>query len=160
MEVEWLFQIGDNIFYPMQGAGQIKSIEEKDILGKKQQYYIIEMSANDMQLMIPATKVSDSNIRPVIDMSALESIIQIFQDGESEASLSWEQRFKANKEKIKTGEIQSSAEVVRDLTRINKEKALNPSEKKMLIEAHKFLMSELELVSGITEDQMNYFLLY
>ena len=29
MEVDYLFQIGDNIVYPMQGAGIIKAIEEK-----------------------------------------------------------------------------------------------------------------------------------
>lgn len=34
MEVDYLFQIGDNIVYPMQGAGIIKAIEEKEIAGK------------------------------------------------------------------------------------------------------------------------------
>ena len=29
MEVDYLFQIGDNVVYPMQGAGIIKAIEEK-----------------------------------------------------------------------------------------------------------------------------------
>ena len=34
MEVDYLLQIGDNIVYPMHGVGIIKSIEEKEILGK------------------------------------------------------------------------------------------------------------------------------
>lgn len=34
MEVDYLFQIGDNIVYPMQGAGIIKAIEEKEIAGE------------------------------------------------------------------------------------------------------------------------------
>ena len=42
MEVDYLFQIGDNIVYPMQGAGIIKAIEEKEISGEKQQYYVIK----------------------------------------------------------------------------------------------------------------------
>ncbi len=29
-----MFQIGDNIVYPMHGAGIIEAIEEKEILGK------------------------------------------------------------------------------------------------------------------------------
>ncbi len=35
MEVDYLFQIGDNIVYPMQGAGIIKAIEEKGNRRKK-----------------------------------------------------------------------------------------------------------------------------
>ena len=35
MEVDYLFQIGDNIVYPMHGAGIIKAIEEKEILRRK-----------------------------------------------------------------------------------------------------------------------------
>lgn len=35
MEVDYLFQIGDNIVYPMHGAGIIKAIEEKEISGEK-----------------------------------------------------------------------------------------------------------------------------
>ena len=56
MEVDYLFQIGDNIVYPMQGAGIIKAIEEKEIAGEKQQYYVIKMSASNMEIMIPEGK--------------------------------------------------------------------------------------------------------
>ncbi|PGR55007.1 transcription factor YdeB, partial [Bacillus cereus] len=62
MEVDYLFQIGDNIVYPMQGAGIIKAIEEKEISGEKQQYYVIKMSASNMELMIPAGRILNSNI--------------------------------------------------------------------------------------------------
>ena len=71
MEVDYLFQIGDNIVYPMQGAGIIKAIEETEIAGKKQQYYVIKMSASNMEIMIPEGKILSSNIRPVTDITAL-----------------------------------------------------------------------------------------
>ncbi|PGE44777.1 transcription factor YdeB [Bacillus toyonensis] len=157
MEVDYLFQIGDNIVYPMQGAGIIKAIEEKEIAGKKQQYYVIKMSANNMEIMIPEGKILNSNIRPVTDIMALIHIIDIFQHGESDRLLTWKQRYKVNTDKIKTGKMQEGAEVVRDLMRIQKEKALNASEKKMLDNAHEFLISELGLIEGITENQIKSF---
>lgn len=157
MEVDYLFQIGDNIVYPMQGAGIIKAIEEKEIAGKKQQYYVIKMSANNMEIMIPEGKILNSNIRPVTDITALIHIIDIFQHGESDRLLTWKQRYKVNTDKIKTGKMQEGAEVVRDLMRIQKEKALNASEKKMLDNAHEFLISELGLIEGITENQIKSF---
>lgn len=157
MEVDCLFQIGDNIVYPMQGAGIIKAIEEKEIAGKKQQYYVIKMSASNMEIMIPEGKILSSNIRPVTDITALIHIIDIFQHGESDRLLTWKQRYKLNTDKIKTGKMQEGAEVVRDLMRIQKEKALNASEKKMLDNAHEFLISELGLIEGITENQIKSF---
>ncbi len=157
MEVDYLFQIGDNIVYPMQGAGIIKAIEEKEIAGKKQQYYVITMSGSNMEIMIPEGKILNSNIRPVTDITALIHIIDIFQHGESDRLLTWKQRYKVNTDKIKTGKMQEGAEVVRDLMRIQKEKALNASEKKMLDNAHEFLISELGLIEGITENQIKSF---
>ncbi|WP_180235488.1 CarD family transcriptional regulator [Bacillus cereus] len=152
-----MFQIGDNIVYPMHGAGIIEAIEEKEFSGKKQEYYVIKMSISNMQVMIPMGKILSSSIRPVTDILALEHIIHIFQHGESDRLLPWKQRYKVNTDKIKTGEIQEGAEVVRDLMRMKKEKALNTSEKKMLDNAHEFLISELGLIKGITENQIKSF---
>ncbi|KWU68176.1 transcription factor YdeB [Bacillus mycoides] len=157
MEVDYMFQIGDNIVYPMHGAGIIEAIEEKEFSGKKQQYYVIKMSISNMQVMIPMGKILSSSIRPVTDILTLKHIIHIFQHGESDRLLPWKQRYKVNTDKIKTGEIQEGAEVVRDLMRMKKEKALNTSEKKMLDNAHEFLISELGLIKGITENQIKSF---
>jgi CarD family transcriptional regulator len=157
MEVDYLFQIDDTIVYPMHGVGIIKAIEEKEISGEKQQYYVIKMLIGNMQVMIPAGKILKSNIRPVTDISAIKHIINIFQHGESDRLLPWKQRYKLNADKMKTGNIQECTEVVRDLLRIQKEKVLNTSEKQMLDNAHKFLISELGLIKGITDHQIKSF---
>ena len=157
MEVEYLFQIGDNIVYPMHGAGIIKAIEDKEVLGKIQQYYIINVTNIGMEIMIPTDKIFKLKFRAVTELVAINSLIQIFQFGESDNTLVWKQRYKLNTEKIKTGKIQEGAEVVRDLLRLREEKALNESERKMLGQAQGFLLSELALVEGITEQQMAIF---
>jgi CarD family transcriptional regulator len=157
MEVDNMFQIGDNIVYPMHGAGVIEAIEEIDLLEEKQQYYIIKMSINNMKVMIPTSKIVSSSIRPVTDILAINHIIHIFQHGESDTLLPWKQRYKVNADKIKMGEMQEGAEVVRDLMRIKKEKALNTSEKAMLDNAYEFLLSELEVIKGITDSQIKSF---
>ncbi len=157
MEVDYLFQIGDNIVYPMHGVGIIKAIEEKEISGEKQQYYVIKMLIGNMQVMIPTGKILSSSIRPVTDIIALKHIINIFHHGESDRLLPWKQRYKVNTDKIKTGKIQECTEVVRDLMRMKIEKALNSSEKKMLDKAHEFLISELGLIKGITDNQIKSF---
>lgn len=77
-----------------------------------------------MELMIPAGRILNSNIRPVTDITALAHIMDIFQHGESDRLLTWKQRYKLNTDKIKTGKMQEGAEVVRDLMRIQKKEHL------------------------------------
>ncbi|WP_430132085.1 CarD family transcriptional regulator [Neobacillus pocheonensis] len=148
-----MFQVGDYIVYPMQGAGVIEAIEEKEILGEKQQYYVIKMPISKMQVLIPIGKEKKSRIRLVSDIPTLENVLHIFQYGETDTNLSMKERFKINTEKLRTGNIQEGAEVVRDLMHINKNKALNSSEKQMLDSARKIFISELGLIKGITEKQ-------
>ena len=48
-----MFKVGDKIVYPMHGAGTIESIEEREILGEKQKYYIMKMPVGDIKVMVP-----------------------------------------------------------------------------------------------------------
>lgn len=151
--VDLLFQIGDKIVYPMHGAGVIEAIEEKEILGEKQQYYIMKMPVGNMQVMIPMEKVSNLGIREVIDMPALEHVLQILRTDEIDVSTNWNRRFRKNMEKMRTGDIYEVADVVRDLMRRDREKGLSTGERKMLDNARQILLSELVLVKNIDEEQ-------
>ncbi|MDM5156879.1 CarD family transcriptional regulator [Bacillus sp. DX1.1] len=153
MEVDDLFQIGDKIVYPMHGAGVIEAIEDKEVLGKTRQYCVIKMLISDMQVMIPMDKVESSGIRCIVDKDTLENVLCVVHNGEPDHSLSWKQRYTLNMEKMKKGEIQEGAEVVRDLIHRNKERALNASEKQMLDNARKILISEVALVQDVSENQ-------
>ena len=56
-------------------------------------------------------------------------------------------------EKIKTGNIMLVAEIVRNLTRIDRENRLSAGEKKMLTNVRKILQSEIMLVLNIDEQE-------
>lgn len=154
MEVNHLFEVGDKIVYPMHGAGVIKGIEEKEILGTKKTYYIINIPISNMNVMIPMEKAKESGIRAVVDPSALESVLETFHSEESDESMTWKQRYNENLKKISSGKITECAEVVRDLIRNNKKRTLNASEKKMLDTAKKILISEFSLVKKMPENQV------
>ena len=59
-----MFNVGDKIVYPMHGAGTIDSIEEKDILGEKQSYYIIKMPG-EVKVMVPTAKAEQIGVRNI-----------------------------------------------------------------------------------------------
>ncbi|CEH28385.1 transcriptional regulator, CarD family [Aneurinibacillus migulanus] len=153
-----LFRIGDKIVYPMHGAGIIEAIEEKEILGEKQQYYIMKMPVGNMQVMIPMEKVSNLGIRQVVDMHALERVMEILRREEDDLGISWNRRYRRNMEKMRTGDIYQVAAVVRELMHREKEKGLSTGERKMLDNARQILLSELVLVKDIDEEQATHLL--
>ncbi|WIY60692.1 CarD family transcriptional regulator [Bacillus arachidis] len=158
MEVDDLFQIGDKIVYPMHGAGIVEAIEDKEVLGQTRQYCVIHMVISDMQVMIPVDKVKSSGIRFVVDKDTLNDVLVDVHNGEPDHSLPWKQRYNINMEKMKNGNLLDGAEVVRDLIHRNKERALNASEKQMLDNARRILVSEVALVQDLSENQATDFL--
>ena len=69
-------------------------------------------------------------------------------------SQNWNRRYRANMEKIKTGDIFEVAEVVRNLSARDREKGLSTGERKMLENARQILISELVLAQDTTEEDV------
>lgn len=156
--VDFLFQIGDKVVYPMHGAGIIEAIEEKEILGEKQKYYVMKMPVGNMQVMIPMANVSSLGLRQVVDTDSLETVLDILKDQRQDLASSWNHRYRRNMDKIKTGDIYEVARVVRDLMRREREKGLSTGERKMLDNARQILISEMVLVKEIDQEQANHLL--
>ncbi|WP_339060819.1 CarD family transcriptional regulator [Tepidibacillus marianensis] len=148
-----MFEIGDKIFYPMHGASIIDSIEEKEVLGEVQSYYIVRIPHKNMQVMIPIGKMNALGIRPIVDSEVLENVFSIFHEGETDLSMNHTQRLRLNLTKLKSGNIYEEAQVIRDLNRMSKQKNLGTEDKFMLDNAKQIFISELVLVKDIAKDQ-------
>ena len=148
-----MFNVGDKIVYPMHGAGTIDSIEEKDILGEKQSYYILRMPG-EVKVMIPTAKAEAVGVRNVIDKQSAEKVIGILEQDETLMDKNWNKRYRDNMEKMKSGNIYEVADVVRNLSFKQKEKGLSTGEKKMLNNAKQILVSELVLAEHASQEEV------
>ena len=148
-----MFNVGDKIVYPMHGAGTIDAIEEKNILGENQAYYIIKMPG-EVKVMVPTAKAEEIGVRNVIGKEEAEKVISILGEDETEMSQNWNKRYRDNMEKMKSGNIFEVADVVRNLSFKQKEKGLSTGEKKMLSNAKQILVSELVLAEHATQDEV------
>ncbi|MHB1042341.1 MAG: CarD family transcriptional regulator [Eubacteriales bacterium] len=148
-----MFKIGDKVVYPMHGAGVIESIEEKEVLGEKRQYYILKLPVGDMKVMIPIQNGIEVGLREVIDDDGVQKVFHILRDQTSVMSTNWNRRYRANLEKIKSGNIFEVAEVVRNLAKREREKGLSSGERKMLENARQIMISELVLATELEEDK-------
>lgn len=148
-----MFNVGDKIVYPMHGAGTIDAIEEKDILGEKQAYYIIKMPG-EVKVMVPTAKAEEIGVRNIISKENAGKVFEILEENETEMSNNWNKRYRDNMEKMKSGDIYEVADVVRNLAFKQKEKGLSTGEKKMLNNAKQILVSELVLAEHASQEEV------
>lgn len=148
-----MFDVGDKVVYPMHGAGVIESIEVKEVFGRRQKFYIMRLPMGNLRVMIPTDGSEECGLRSVIDENELKDVLQILQGERTRMSSNWNRRYRANLEKLKSGDIYEVAEVVRNLTLRDKEKKLSTGERKMLESARLILVSELALVANVGEEQ-------
>ena len=149
-----MFNVEDKIVYPMHGAGTIDSIEEKEVLGEKKQYYIINMPG-EVKVMVPTDHAESMGVRSIIDANGANKVLSILEKDETEMSDNWNKRYRDNLDKMKTGDIYQVADVVRNLSFKQKERGtLSTGEKKMLNNAKLILVSELVLAEHSSKDEI------
>ena len=148
-----MFNVGDNIVYPMHGAGTIHAIEKKNILNEEQDYYIISMPG-EVKVMVPTQKAEEIGVRNIIDKNDVSKVLNILEENETEMSDNWNKRYRDNMDKMKSGDIYEVADVVRNLSFKQKEKGLSTGEKKMLNNAKQILISELVLAEHVPQAEI------
>ena len=47
------FKVGDKAVYPAQGVAEVIRIEEKDIAGTRQHFYVLRILDTDRKIMVP-----------------------------------------------------------------------------------------------------------
>lgn len=148
-----MYKIGDKILYPMHGAGTIEKIESREILGQVKDYYILNISCGGMGLMLPVDSCDKIGVRPIVSVEEMERAFRILGEESTKMADNWNKRQRENMDKLKTGKIEITAEIVRNLTRNDRDRKLSAGEKKMLSNARRILVSEVMLVKGIDSDE-------
>src|SRR4030042_4306828 len=128
-----MFQIGQLAVYPAHGVGVIESIQDRDISGNVQQFYIMRLLDNDMIIMIPMTSARNVGLRDIIAQTSVTEVYEILTLRPSRLNNhTWNRRYRDYMDKIKTGSPFRVAEALRDLTLLKTEKDLSFGERKML----------------------------
>lgn len=148
-----MYKIGDKIVYSVHGAGKIIDIKEIDILGVEKNYYILQLPINNIQISIPVDEADEAVIRPVISIDEGKKVKEILMSDSTEMSKNWGQRYRENLESIKTGDIFEIAEIVRNLSALDVSKGLSASEKKMLNNSKRILVSELVIIGAMEKEE-------
>ena len=146
------FAVGDKVVYPHHGAAVIEKLEEREMFGEKREYFILKLAYGELTLMVPTDSTEEVGLRQVTPAKEMPKVFKALKKNEPTTNTTnWSRRFKANVEKLKSGDIYQVADVVRSLHQRDREKGLSAGEKRMLTKARQILVSELTFSQNCDE---------
>ena len=148
-----VFKVGETVVYPHHGAALIEAIETRTIKGEERKYLVLKVAQGDLTVRVPADNAEIVGVRDVVGQEGLDRVFEVLRAPHTEEPTNWSRRYKANLEKLASGDVNKVAEVVRDLWRREKDRGLSAGEKRMLAKARQILVSELALAEGTNEEQ-------
>lgn len=149
-----MFQPGDKIVHPMHGAGVVDSIVSKKLGGVVRDYYILKLPVGGMVVMIPTETSEAIGVRPVVRPDQADQVIAAIPGMEIDMTPGWNQRYRENMVRLKSGDLMEVAAVVKGLSRRDEARGLSTGERKMLHTARQILISELVLAHGSSYEEM------
>ena len=147
------FQVGDTVVYPHHGAATIQEIKKRAIKGEEKLYLKLQVAHGDLVIEVPAENCDLVGVRDVVGEEGVEKVFNVLRAEFVEEPANWSRRYKANVEKLQSGDVIKVAEVVRDLWRREQDRGLSTGEKRMLSKARQILVSELALAEKKEESE-------
>jgi len=148
------FKVGDKVVYPNHGVGVIEQVAKRAIGDIESRFYCLRIISTDSMVMVPVGNTDAVGLRKILSRRQVTKVIKIIKEGEVTTYDDWKGRFQANSEKMRTGDIQAVAEVLKSLTMLNEIKPLSYRERKMLDRARFLLVSELAEAGGKSSDDV------
>ena len=152
-----MFKVGDLAVYPAHGVGVIEAIENREVMGKKQPFYVMKIMGNGMKIMIPMMGVKAVGLREIILEKEIPKVYEILRNKDVTIDKqTWNKRYKEYLERIKTGSVFEIASVLRDLFILKSDKNLSFGERKMMDTAKNLLVKEISVATNVQESEVEH----
>ena len=148
-----VFKVGETVVYPHHGAALIEEIKTRTIKGEEKLYLKLKVAQGDLPSRFRPRTATSSACATSSAKEGLDKVFEVLRAPYTEEPTNWSRRYKANLEKLASGDVIKVAEVVRDLWRRDKDRGLSAGEKRMLAKARQILVSELALAEKTDEEK-------
>src|SRR5579871_2687707 len=148
------FHIGDRVVYPNHGVGIIEQIGSRSIGTSVERYYLLNIKASSLRVMVPCHNAGSVGLRRVIRNGEIQKVLDLLSGTENGTNGDWKDRFKENSERMRTGSLLEVAGVLKSLIALHQAKPLSFREKKMLERARYLLVSELAMARNCEENKI------
>ena len=104
--------------------------------------------------MVPITNTDRVGLRRLYQQKEIKGLLEpARREADARAHTDWKGRYRENLEKMKTGRLEDVADVLKNLSEVQKRKSLSFREKKMYDRAKYLLVSEVAIVKDIPEQE-------
>ena len=148
------FKVGDKVVYPNHGVGIVKEIRELSYGGDPATYISLQILQTDSIVMVPVDNSKAVGLRKLVPKTRVTRVLDKLRDSEVDLPSDWKGRYQDNQAKMRSGDIEQVAEVLKNLSHLNSLKTLSYRERKMLDRARSLVISELSEASKQPSDKM------
>ncbi len=155
--MKWETRIGKLAVYPGYGVARIESLQQQEVGGQSLEFLVLRRLEDETRIMIPRNKLDEVGLRSVMKRVEADRVWEILRTrtkGRRRGGIPWSRQFREFQDKLRSGSIFDTAEVLRDLLRLQLEKELSFGERKLLENARSLLVQELAATQGVEAEEV------
>ncbi len=137
------FQVGDKVVYPSQGVTFVESITNEVLAGTEMRCYNLRLLNTDSKVVVPVDNSERVGLRPLSPSADVAKAMKRLKHAEGEDNEDWKDRYRANLDRIKTGDLDEIVDVLLCLAEVASRKTLSFRERKMYDHARQLLVYEV-----------------
>lgn len=154
LEAEMNFRIGQKVSYPNHGVCKIEKIAKKEVSAQAAECYSLRVLANNSLIYVPVENAESVGVRPILNSSQCSKLMEFLAKDFEEPASDWKHRTREFNQKLQTGDVFETADVLKKLAFIMRGKKLSFREQRMFERAKFLVVSELAVVCSQAECQI------
>jgi CarD family transcriptional regulator len=147
------FKVNDYCVYKTHGIAKIKEIQNIKIGKTESKCLVLYFEKEKLTLMVPYRFKENGDIRRLSTKTEMDRVFTILRSGVRKTKGMWSRRAKEYKDRINSGDIFQTAEVLRDLIRDVEESGRSFSERSIYDIAVYRIASEYAIVKKIPYEE-------
>jgi len=149
------FKVGDKVVYPSQGVSFVESISDEELAGTTMKCYHLRLLTTESKVVVPITNSERVGLRPLSEKSEVVRVMKRLRAAEAGDAENWKDRYRANLDRIKTGDLDEIVDVLLCLAEVAGRKTLSFRERKMFDHARQLLVFEVAEVEKRSVDEVD-----
>ena len=148
------FNLGEMVIYPQFGLGTIAEVTQKQVNGTELSFYRLEFPVKQMEILVPVLRAEENGLRKVMTQAEVKKLLHCINSTEDYPKpQQWHRWRKKTLAQLKTGDPQEIAKIYCYLRSLENKKGLSYTERKILLQVERMLVSEIAVAKQITETE-------
>lgn len=144
------YKIGDIVIHWTHGMGKVVAIDEKQLSGVLQKYYVVEVGI--IKLWVAVDEANEGPLRPPMDGVKFMTLLNDLQTPGEALSDNYTKRKFQLRDRIQKRNPESLCLLIRDLTQRANHHTLNPNDTAVLFRAEEYLLDEWVIALGVERE--------